>query len=46
MEQIMNYVKPELIIVAVVLYFLGAAIKQSQSIKDKYIPLINGAVGI
>ena len=46
MEQIMNYVKPELIIVAVVLYFLGVAIKQSQSIKDKYIPLINGAVGI
>lgn len=46
MEQIMNYVKPELIIVAVVLYFLGQAIKKSQTIKDKYIPLINGAVGI
>ena len=46
MEQIINYVKPELIIVAVVLYFLGVAIKQSRSIKDKYIPLINGAVGI
>ncbi|EXG83466.1 MULTISPECIES: phage holin family protein [Lacrimispora] len=46
MEQIMNYVKPELIVVAVVLYFLGQAIKKSQTIKDKYIPLINGAVGI
>ncbi|WP_313577657.1 phage holin family protein [Lacrimispora sp.] len=46
MEQIMNYVKPELIIVSVVLYFLGVAIKQSQSIKGKYIPLINGAAGI
>lgn len=46
MEQIMNYIKPELIVVAVVLYFLGQAIKKSQTIKDKYIPLINGAVGI
>ena len=46
MEQIMNYVKPELIVVAVVLYFLGVGVKQSQTVKDKYIPLVNGAVGI
>ena len=46
MEQIMNYVKPELIVVAVVLYFLGLGVKQSQTIKDKYIPLVNGVVGI
>lgn len=46
MEQVINYVKPELIVVAVVLYFLGEGIKQSQTIKNKYIPLINGAVGI
>lgn len=46
MEQIINYVKPELIVVAVVLYFLGEGIKQSQTIKNKYIPLINGTVGI
>lgn len=46
MEQFINYVKPELIVVAVVLYFLGVGVKQSQTIKDKYIPLVNGAVGI
>jgi hypothetical protein len=46
MEQIMSYVKPELIVVAVVLYFMGIGIKQSQTIKDKYIPLVNGVVGI
>lgn len=46
MEQIMNYVKPELNVVAVVLYFMGLGIKQSQTIKDKYIPLLNGVVGI
>lgn len=46
MEQIMEYVKPELIVVAVVLYFLGQGLKNSQTLKDKYIPIINGAVGI
>ena len=46
MEQIMNYVKPELIVVAVVLYFIGIGLKQSQTIKDKYIPLILGLIGI
>lgn len=46
MEQIMNYVKPELIVVAVVLYFIGMGLKQVQAVKDKYIPLILGAVGV
>ena len=46
MEQIMNYVQPELIVVAIVLYFCGMGLKQTQTIKDKYIPLILGASGI
>lgn len=46
MEQIMNYVKPELIIVAIALYFLGIGLKQAQAVKDKYIPLILGSVSI
>lgn len=46
MEQIMNYVKPELIVVAVVLYFVGAGLKKAETIADKYIPLILGGVGI
>ena len=46
MEQIMNYVKPELIFVAVVLYFIGMGLKQAQAVKDKYIPIILGCVGI
>lgn len=46
MEQIMNYVKPELIVVAVVLYFIGMGLKQAQAVKDKYIPLIIGGIGI
>ena len=46
MEQIMNYVKPELIVVTVVLYFIGMGLKQAQAVKDKYIPLILGGTGI
>lgn len=46
MNEIMNYVKPELLTVAVVLYFTGMGLKQAQFIADKFIPLILGAVGI
>lgn len=46
MEELMSYVKPELLIVAVVLYFLGMWLKQAAFIKDKLIPLVLGIVGI
>ena len=46
MEQIMNYIKPELIVVAVVLYFVGMWLKKAQAVKDKYIPLILGGISI
>lgn len=44
----MNYqefIKPELLILIPVLYFIGVAIKRS-AIRDALIPLILGAVGI
>ena len=44
--QIKDYVKPELLVVAVVLYFIGMWLKQSETVKDKYIPLINGLIGV
>mgnify|MGYP002765355686 FL=1 len=46
MDGIMNYIKPELIVVAIALYILGIGIKKTESIKDKYIPAILGALGI
>ena len=46
MEQLMDYVKPELIVVSVALYFIGMWLKQAAFIKDKYIPLVLGIVGI
>lgn len=46
MEQIMNYVKPELVVVAIVLYYIGMWLKQAAFIKDKYIPLVLGIAGV
>lgn len=46
MEQVLNYVRPELIIVAAVLYFLGIGLKTAQIVKDKYIPLLLGGISI
>lgn len=46
MEQIMNYVKPELVVVAIVLYFAGMGLKKTEKVSDKYIPLILGGIGI
>ena len=46
MEQLMDYVKPELIVVSVALYFIGMWLKQAAFIKNKYIPLVLGIVGI
>lgn len=46
MEAIMNYVRPELVMVSVVLYFTGVGLKHAQAVKDKYIPMILGGAGI
>lgn len=47
MEQIIvNYVKPELLVLIPVLYFVGMGLKKSQDIKDKRIPYVLGTSGI
>lgn len=40
-----DYIKPELLILVPVLYVLGAIIKDSQTVPNKYIPAILGACG-
>lgn len=45
-QDIMNYIKPELLVVAVGLYFLGMAVKKCKYISNCYIPLINGIVSL
>ena len=37
MEQVMSYVKPELLAVAVALYFCGIGLKRIQIVKDKHL---------
>ena len=39
-------IKPELLVLVVVLYFIGMGIKNTELIKDKYIPIILGILGI
>lgn len=43
---IQNYIKPELLVLAIVLYFVGMGIKNTEKINDKYIPVILGTLGI
>ena len=46
MDQSFNYIKPELAVVVEVLYIIGTGLKKSETVKDKYIPLILGGIGI
>ena len=46
MEQILQYVKPELLILIPVLYFLGRGIRRTERVDEKYFPLVLGMIGI
>lgn len=46
MGNIMEFVKPELLVLIPVLYFIGIGFKRSQAVADKHIPLLLGGVGI
>lgn len=43
---IQNYIKPELLVVSIVLYFVGMGMKKTERINDKYIPTILGIIGV
>lgn len=43
---IIEFIKPELLILIPVLYFIGMAVKQSTIIKDNHIPVMLGLIGI
>jgi hypothetical protein len=44
--EIMEFIKPELFVTVPVLYVIGIAVKHSQKIPDRFIPLILCAVGV
>ena len=43
---VMNYIKPELVVVAIALYIIGMAMKNTKSVKDNYIPYILGSISV
>lgn len=46
MENIQELIRPELLILIPVLYFIGMGIKKSEKIADKSIPILLGVCGI
>ena len=46
MEEVKQFILPELLVLVPVLYILGAGIKKTTLIPDKFIPIILGACGI
>lgn len=46
MDTFMNYIKPELLTLIAVLYFIGIGLKNSTMVKDSRIPLALGLCGI
>lgn len=46
MEMIQNMIRPELLVLIPVLYFVGLGLKKSSAIADKHIPLILGGAGV
>ena len=43
---LLQYIRPELLVLVLVLYFIGMVFKKSKYIKDELIPLILGGISI
>lgn len=43
---IKEYIRPELLILVFVLYFIGIGLKKAEYVSDKHIPLILGIISI
>ena len=46
MEQMMEYIRPELLVLVQVLYFVGMGLKKSTYFNDNAIPLLLGVFGV
>ncbi len=46
MEYLSSFIRPELLVLAPVLYILGAGLKKSQRVSDNFIPLLLGLAGV
>lgn len=45
-DYMLNFVKPELIVLIPALYFIGIMFKNSKTINNKHIPIILAAIGV
>lgn len=43
---VLDYIKPEFIILIITLYFIGMMMRSSTVVKNKFIPLFLGIIGI
>ena len=46
LEMLKEFIRPELLVLIPVLYFVGMGLKSAQAFADKHIPIALGAVGI
>lgn len=46
MDYLKEFIKPELIILIPVIYFVGIGMKKTKEIKDEYIPVLLGVCGV
>ena len=45
-EMLKEFIRPELLVLIPVLYFIGMGLKKAQTFADKYIPLALGGFGV
>jgi len=45
-EMLKEFIRPELLVLIPVLYFIGMWLKNAQAFADKYIPIALGVVGV
>lgn len=45
-EMLKEFIRPELLVLIPVLYFIGMCLKHAQAFADKYIPIALGGAGI
>lgn len=46
MDYVKDFLKPELLVLIPVIYFIGMGLKKSESVKNQYIPILLGVSGI
>lgn len=46
MDAIKELIRPELLVLIPVLYFIGTGLKNSSTVSDKHIPIVLGVAGI